>query len=273
MSQGLNSPHTSDYVIFAIIGFVGILFFFLIANMFNQEQYPITENVYPTDVLFIILPLIVMGIGIILSVKYKFKGNHGKAWVFFTLAIMAWFVAEITFSYDVEVDPQDISTLTSDIFFIVGYPLFFTFSIFYLKPRTKIISKNMIIGAIIVSIIFVVPTLYMAVDTDDKLSNFEVLLNGIYPVLDAIIIVPLIITVTLFFKGRIGLLWLLILMGVFTMVLADTIYLTELIDDSYGVGDLVDVLYLWSYVLYGLGAWSFIRTYRESTKQDSSVRV
>lgn len=273
MSHILNSPHTTDYVVFSVIGFVGIFFFFMIANALNQELYPIAENWYATDILFIILPVLVIILGIVLSIEYKFKGNHGKAWIFFTLAIMAWFGGELTFSYDTEVDPQDISTLTADIFYIIGYPLFFTFTIFYLKARSKIISKNMIFGAIAVSVIFAVPTLYLTVGIDDELSDFEVLLYGAYPILDALLLAPSIIAVSLFFRGRVGLLWLLIMLATFTDVAADTIYLTEAIDDSYGVGNLVDVLYLWSYVLYGLGAWSFIRTYRDSMKQGSSPRV
>lgn len=271
MSHILNSSHKTDYVVFAVLGFVGILFFFIVANVFNQEQYPITENLYPTDILFIILPSIVIILGIILNIQYKFKGNPGKAWIFFTLAIMVWFAGEMTYSYDTEADPQNISTLTADIFWILGYPLFFIFTIFYLRARSKIISKNMIIGATIISVVFAIPSLYLTIGVDDELSDFEVLLYGTYPVLDALILAPSIIAVSLFFRGRVGLLWLLIMMGTFTDVIADTIYLTEAIEGNYEVGNLVDVLYLWFYVLTGLGAWSFIRTYRDSIKTNQQV--
>lgn len=263
-----RSSRIIDNVIFAIFGFAGILLFFLIVNAFDLEEYPIIEDMYATDILFIILPVIAIILGIILSVEYRFKGNHGKAWVFFTLAITIWFVGELTYSYDTEVDPQDVSTLTSDIFYISGYPLFFIFTIFYLKSRSKIISKKMIIGAVILSTTFAIPSLYLTIGIDDELSDFEILLYGTYPLLAALLLVPSIIAVSLFFRGHVGLLWLLMMMGTFTDVIADTLYLTEAIEGNYGVGNLIDVFYLWSYVFYALGAWSFIRTYRDTVKQN-----
>ncbi|WP_428324710.1 hypothetical protein [Nitrosopumilus sp.] len=265
-----NSSRIIDNVIFAIFGFAGILLFFLVVNAFDLEEYPIIENMYATDILFIILPVIAIILGVILSVEYRFKGNHGKAWIFFTVAITIWFAGELTYSYDTEVDPQDISTLTSDIFYISGYPIFFVFTIFYLKSRSKIISRKTIVGAVILSATFGIPTLYLTIGIDDELSDFEVLLYGTYPLLATLLLVPSIIAASLFFRGHVGLLWLLMMMGAFTDVIADTLYLTQEIEGSYGAGNLIDVFYLWSYVFYSLGAWSFIKTYRDAIKKNQT---
>lgn len=268
MVKTQKSSRIIDNVIFAIFGFAGILLFFLIVNAFGLEEYPIIEDMYATDILFIILPVIAIILGVILSIEYRFKGNHGKAWIFFTLAIAIWFIGESTYSYDTEVDPQDISTLTSDIFYISGYPLFFIFTIFYLKSRSKMISRKTIAVAVILSATFAIPTLYLAIGIDEELSDFEVLLYGTYPLLNSLLLVPSIIAVSLFFRGHVGLLWLLMMMGIFTDIIANTIYLIQEIEGSYGVGNMVDVFFLWAYVFYSLGAWSFIKTYRDTIKQN-----
>lgn len=271
MSQTSHFQQITEYITFAIVGFVGIAIIFGLGITFDQEQYPIIEDWYFTDILFIVLPAVVLALGVFLLFKYQFRGSHGKAWLFFVLAIASWYVGELTYSYEVEVDPSDISTLTADIFWIIGYPLFFAFTVFFLKPRKKVISKKIIISATIVSLIFLVPSLYLTVGIDDELDDFEVFLYGLYPVLDGIILVPSIIVVILFFRGQVNLLWILILLATFTDIAADTLYLDLELADAYGVGHPIDILYLWSYVLYALGTWSFIRTFRDTMKPEKQI--
>ena len=269
--MSLNPPHSTKYLFFAILGLVGLSIIFWIASIFNQEQYPISETMYPTDILYIILPTLVIILGTFLSIKNRFKGNHGKAWIFFTLAMVSFLVAESTYSYDSELDLENISTLTSDIFYLLSYPLLLTFTIFYLKPRRRIISKNIIVTASLISVIFVIPSLYFTIGIDDELSGIETAVYGFYPILSGIILVPSIIAVILFFRGKVNLLWTLVLLATFTTIAADTIYLTIEIGDSYDIGNPVDILFLWSYVLYALGVWSYIRLYKTSTQKENSV--
>lgn len=127
---------------FLKISLIAIVTLFIFGNILNQEEYPITENMYPLDTLFVIIPVIVIILGVILSVIYKGNGNQGKAWILFTISILIWFIGEMTFAYDYEYDIENLSTLTSDIFYILGYPIFFAFTIFYLRPRKKVISKK-----------------------------------------------------------------------------------------------------------------------------------
>jgi len=266
MSSISNTHQLAEYLIFAFAGFAGITIIFGFGIFFDQENNLFIGDLYLTDILFIILPVIVIGLGMFLLFKSRLRGNHGKAWLFFVLAISSWYVGELTFSYDVELDPSDISTLTADIFWILGYPLFFTFTIFFLKPRKNIISKKIIISATIASLIFLVPSLHITVGVYEELDDFEVLLYGIYPVLDSIILIPSIIAVILFYRGQVNLLWILILLATFTDITADTLYLSFELDDSYQVGHPIDILFLWSYVFYALGVWSFIRTFNMSEK-------
>lgn len=264
--MSLISWDSTKYFIYAIFGLIGLCTIFGLAFIFNQEQYSITENLYPTDILFIVLPAAAIIFGIYLSIKNRFKGNHGKAWFFFTLALSSWLIAELTYSYNSEIDIEDFSTLISDIFYMLGYPLFLTFTFFYLKPRRQIISKNLIVVASLASMVFVIPSIYFTIGIEDELSPIETVLYGLYPILDGIILVPSIIAVVLFFRGQVNLLWIMLLLGTFTMFIADSVYLILEINHSYQLGNFVDVLFLWSYVFYALGVWSYIQIYKNSTK-------
>ncbi len=172
-----------------------------------------------SGILFIIIPAIAIILGIILSVVYKGSGSHGKTWILFTIALLIWFVGETTFEYDYEYDIEDISTLTSDIFYILGYPIFSAFTILYLKPRKNVISKNMILVAILVSTTFVIPTLYLTFEGGEELDNLTAFLYTIYPILDGIILAPSIIAVILFFRGQVNFLWTLVLLATLSDIL------------------------------------------------------
>lgn len=251
---------------FLVASLLAIVTIFVISNLANQEQYPITENIYVTDILFVLIPIIVIILGIILSVIYKGSGSHGKAWILFTISVLIWFVGETTFEYDYEYDIEDISTLTSDIFWILGYPIFFAFTILYLKPRKKAISKNMVLAAILVSVVFVIPTLYFTFEGEEELDSLTVFLYAIYPILDGLILAPSIIAVILFFRGQVNFLWTLVLLATLSDILADTLYIIFAVEESYYPGHPVDILYLFSYTLYAFGVYSHIKLYKNPSK-------
>lgn len=248
-----------------IFSFIAVVVIFLIGNIINQEQFPITEDIFMTDLLFVVTPIMVIVLGGILVLRYGIKGNHSIAWIFFTLAFASWFAGEMTYSYEQEYDFEDISTFTSEFFFIAGYPLFFAFTMFYLRPRKRVISKNIILISSLVGVALVIPTLYVTFDVGDEiLSDIEIALFAMYPILDAIILVPSIIAVVLFFRGQVNLLWTMVLFGTIFLVMADTSYLVFLVEENYYPGHPLDILYIWSYILFALGAYSHIKLYKKS---------
>ena len=255
---------------FVLLGIVGI---FIIANMFGLKNYPLVDDWYPIDILFIIFPAIAVIFGVIISIKYKGKGNHGKAWIFFTLAVLAWYIGELEHSYEDEYSRDDISTLTSDIFYILGYPLFFAFTIFYLKPRRDIISKKMIFLSSVFALALVAPSLHYTFDVTEEVYEDEFFwLYSIYPILDGIILAPSFVAVFLFFRGKVNLLWTLILLGTLIDVGADTLFIGIEADDSYYPGHPIDILYLSTYVLYIFGVYSHLTIYKKSSTVKDSPR-
>jgi len=250
-----------------ILSLIGVVIIFVIGNILNQDEYPIIEDIYPVDLLFIITPITVIFLGTILVLRYGIHGDHGIAWILFTLAFSCWFIAEATFDYEVEYSLENISSFTADIFWISGYPLFLGFTILYLKPRKKIITKKIILYSSIASLTLLIPTIYLAVDTEEikSLNDIEIFLFVMYPILNAIILVPAIIATALFFKGEVNLLWTMIMFGTIFLLMADTSYLIFLAEEDYYPGHPLDILYIWSYIFYAFGAHSHIKLYKKDT--------
>jgi hypothetical protein len=260
MKTRLDTLENKNYLVLALVGVVVI---FLVGNIVNQEEFPIAENLYMTDLLFIIFPGIVVAFGLMLVFRYGLRGSHGISWVLFTLAIASWYVGDTTYEYDYKYDLEDLSTLTSDFFYIIGYPLFLGFTIFYLKPRKRIISKKMILASSLASILFVIPTLYVTFNGEYQLDELTIFLYAIYPILDGVILIPSIIATFLFFRGQVNLLWSLILIATILFIIADTSYLVFSVEETYYPGHPIDILFVWPYILYAFGALSHIRLYKK----------
>lgn len=246
---------------------IGIIF--LVANLLDQENYPLTEIWYPTDLLYVTIPAIAIIFGSILSVRYGGRGSHGKAWIILTLAVACWYIAENTYVYDNEYENANLSTYTSEIFFLIGYPLFFVFGVFYLKPRKKIISKKIILTTTIVSLALVIPSLYITFDLEgEELGAADVVITALYPILDGVILAPAIIGVMLFFRGQVNLLWTLMMFGLVCHVVGDTFYLGSYIDDSYYPGHFSDMLFVWGYTLFTFGFYSHLKLYKKESSHN-----
>lgn len=261
MKTGYEILSEQKFLLYSIIA---IGFIFLAANLFEQENYPVIKNWYVTDILYFIIPALGILLGALVSIKYRGQGNHGKAWILLTLAMVSWYAAELTFVYNNEYDVADITTFTSDVFYILGYPLLFGFGIFYLKARKKIISKQMILTLSAISLALLIPSLYISFAAEEEqLETIEIFLTIIYPILDSFILIPALIGVVLFLRGQVNILWALMIIGILSFVAGDTLYMISYIDDSYYPGHISDMFFQWGYVLFVFSFYNYFKIYKK----------
>ena len=255
MQTNLEKLQTKKFLFFSLLatGFI-----MLIANLVGHEVTTIT-----TDLLYVPVPGALVVLSIIISTRFRVKGDHGKAWILFIGLAASWFIAEqiwIVYELIYHLDPFPSM---ADFFYIAGYPFLFSFLLYYLKPLKTAISKKMLLYASLVSITLLIPSLYMAYDTDSKISIFERLLALSYPIADSIVLVPALIGVILFFKGEVNFLWTLMCLAIILNVVADTGFLITSMDDSYYTGHPIDMLYLWAYILFSFGVYSHIQIFKK----------
>jgi hypothetical protein len=214
-----------------------------------------------TDLLFIPVPGALIILSIIIALRFRGSGKHGNAWIIFTIFAISWFTAEqiwLVYELIYEIDPWPS---VADFFYLSGYPLLFAFSILYLLPVRKAISKKLVISSLLITGALLIPTFTLAYQTNSSENDFEVALAASYPVLDALLLCPALIGVTLFFKGKVNFLWSLICLAMVLNVTADTGFLMLSMNDSYYTGHPIDLLYLWAYLLFAFGVYSHIRIF------------
>src|SRR5260370_1287652 len=80
----------------------------------------------------------------------------------------------------------------------------------------------------------------------------------------SIVLIPSMIGVALFFKGKVNFLWSLLLIVMIFEVVADTAFQYFSLDNSYYTGHPVDILFLWSYLLFSFGLYDHIKIFKKS---------
>lgn len=223
-----------------------------------------------TDLMYIHVTGGLVILALILAVRFRLKGSHGRAWALFLASMASWFIAETLWAvYELVYHTNPFPSL-ADVFYIAGYPFMLLFLINYLRPVKKAITRKMLVSAISISIVMAIPGIYMAYSFDPKVSLLENIIATTYPIADAIIFVPAIIGISLFFRGEVNFTWTLICIGIVCSFLGDMGFQFAQFTNTYYTGHPVDVVLLWSYILYAFGAYDHIKIFGKNIDRKSN---
>lgn len=243
----MKSVYVTKEKNYLIASLAAVAFVILFSNILDKSIAIIVGNwMYtPITLIFVIL-------SIKITIRNRLVGNLGKGWFSFSIAAICWFVAEhIWIVYD-QIYHLDPFPSEADIFYSAGYPFFFVFFVLYLKPMYKAISKKMIFHASLISLFLLFVSLSVNYEGSD-LTDIEFVVGTLYPIFDVVVLIPVILGLFLFFKGKVSLLWALMLFGVLSLIVADVLFLFLNLNSSYYTGHPVEILFLWSYVLFIFG--------------------
>ncbi|HJT10179.1 MAG TPA: hypothetical protein VJ771_05290 [Candidatus Nitrosotalea sp.] len=236
----------------------------LVSELIGKE----TATVF-TDWLFEPIACAIVVLAIISAKKHGIKGNHGKAWISFAIFSVLWFIAETVWTVLELFYHQKPFPSLADAFYMAAYPAYFIFVILYLKPFKNGITKKMTTAAILFGVAVLVPNLYMAFDNNTGEDHLSIVLGALYPVADVIVLVPAIIGMMLFFGGKVNFMWSLMFLGIISEVIADTGFQYFSLDNSIYTGHPIDILFLWSYILFSFGVYDHIKVFKTEQKSYS----
>jgi len=235
----------------------------LVANLFGEKSATLVGNLLyvPIAGTFVVIAVWVFS-------RFGLGGTYGKAWLFFVIFAILWFVANMIWAFYELVLETDPYPSIADAFWLAGYPFIFIFLGLYLKPFRKSISKKIITISIIIPLILVGVTLFVTLEAEKENQFFLFLLTASYPILDALILVPSIIGITLFLKGEINLLWSLISIGTLSVALADIGFFVTQYNFTYYTGHPIEIFFYWSFIFYIFGVYAHLKIFRVQEKKD-----
>jgi hypothetical protein len=254
MQTHLDSLLTKKYLLAALVASATTN---LVSNLFGKDHAILVGNFsyVPITGSLLVLSLLIIK-------RYGMSGQHAIAWVSFGGYAISSFIAEMLWMVQEVYLKTDPFPSTPDIFYLVSYPFLLMFFIAYFQPVRNAVTKKMLAGSIMFSAGILAISLYFTIETGSDQPLFEVALAAIYPMFDAIVIIPAIVGVSLFFKGKVNLMWTLFCLGIILLFVADTAFLLAQNEDTYYTGNPMEILFLWNYILLSFGIYNHLVMFR-----------
>lgn len=264
MQTGLDAVTTKKYLILALAVCASVN---LISNFIGNDA-----AIFVGNVMYIPIAGAFLIVSVLMISRFGMSGNIGLAWVSFGGYAISWFIAEMLWIVQelyLKIDPFPSS---ADIFYLVGYPFLLMFFIAYLQPVRHAITKKMLIVASSVAIGVLVPSLYISIEPSESPDLLQYILSVIYPTFDAVLIIPALLGVSLFFKGQVNFTWTLICMGTISVFVADTAFLFAQSGDSYYTGNPMEIMFYWNYILLTFGVCGHMKLFQRSKQGTAQYR-
>jgi signal transduction histidine kinase len=100
--------------------------------------------------------------------------------------------------------------------------------------------------------------LIITFEANSEVALIEVAIAMMYPIVDAILLVPAIIAILVSVQAKKNSFWIMILIGIIIFIVGDDLFLILVINDQYYDGNPVDVLWLTSYVIWSFTIYNLI---------------
>ena len=255
METDLQQIRIARVLIISLL-FIGLTV--MVANFLGKNVATVT-----TDFLFLPIAGCLFVLAVIILIRFKVKGQLGRAYLFFACFAASWFAAEVVWSISEIFDHLNPFPSLDDFLYLFGYPFLILFSFYYLRPVETAVSKKILAYAALATTTFIVPTFYVMYSYNHNATFNEIIWAGIYPLTDAVLLFPAVIGMMLFFKGNVSLLWSLMFFAILLNITADSGFFYLHVDRSYYSGNPIDIFYLWSYVLFSFGLYSHIKLFKK----------
>jgi hypothetical protein len=167
-------------------------------------------------------------LSIMIAYRQKLSGLHGKTYAAFALGLGLWFAAEIVQTYyEIGIDDEVPFPSIADALWLIGYVplgyhLFATYRFFNrsAKPHSLVIVIATTAG--IFGSFVPITILSSSLITENLL---ELLVNVMYPTLDAVLIVPAIMMFSILRKGRLtSIPWVFLSASILIIAVADSAF-------------------------------------------------
>ena len=233
-------------IISLIITLASFTILYQLRPFVNDEQFMWIS--IPT---YAIVPGILTVYAAILTIKlFKQKHFQAKAFLFFTFGAAFWFIAEQIWQMYDHVWEGNPFPSEADIFYVAAYPCHILFILISLKPILKSINRNVWFFAAALSFSFLIPSVLAAYDDIGGDEAYAASIALAYPIMSSIQLIPAIVGVMYLAKKPSNLSWMLILFGFILYNVSDTYFLFAELDGSYFDGHPVDLLYVYSFLLF-----------------------
>ncbi|AFS81897.1 sensor histidine kinase [Candidatus Nitrosopumilus sediminis] len=249
MSESILKTNLIDnkrILIWLIVTLVGFTILYQLRPFLDDDQF-----MWISIPAYAILPALMASFAMFIAVKlHKQKNPNAKAFVFFALGSVFWFIAEQLWQLYDHVWQGDPFPSEADIFYIASYPCYVIFLLIHLKPTLKSVNRNVWLFAIALSFSFLIPSIMAAYEDMQGEDLFSTSIALAYPILSSVQLVPAIVGIMYLVKKSSHVFWVLIIIGFIMYNIADTYFLFAELDGTYYDGHPVDLIFVYGFIFF-----------------------
>jgi len=145
----------------------------------------------------------------------------------------------------------------ADAFWLAGYGALFIFFAKNLLHFKKLVSKSLTVFAVGVSVIFLIPGIFVAFQLGAEENTLGLITTLSYPVSDAIIMIPLSLGMIVFLKGVKNISWVFLFLATSAFMIGDFVYPYYELDGTYGAGHPIDMTWIFGYLFFIFAVLTF----------------
>jgi len=242
-------------------------FYLLVWALWNGEEWAVNATYIPYDGSIVIATLVVLTV-----VKfYGLTGFEGRVWLILGVGMCLWLSAELIAGLDQLSMSLGSAGLSDEVFKITDY-LFLTGYVFvilafaYKAMYAKLAFEPRKVAAIVIVVLaFAVPAgLWVAGPTmaSEDISGFDKFVNITYVTLD-IVLLGLATIIALYWGAQVSKGWHIISAAILVMTIADIGYAALDWQGIYFDGNFIELAWIASYLLFGLGAYYQMKIHKE----------
>lgn len=236
-------------------------------TLLYQFQFFLTPDQFSwiSIISYAVIPAAAVFVSIMLLLTQRKNNQNVKPVLYLIAGLSSWFVAEqiwTFYEYFFKINPFPS---IADIFYLVAYPFIFVFLFSFLNQHKKNITNKMWIFSICISLVFLIPVFIATTNTDENSHLFDIVIAALYPAVDEILLIPVLIGVLLLFKKNDNF-FFFALSAVVATVVADVLFFMLTTVGQYYNGHPVDIIYLYSYLLFIFGIYGYNQEQKELFK-------
>jgi hypothetical protein len=177
-----------------------------------------------------------------------------KVWLLIGIGMLAYFVGGIFFGYTELVLKEEPDVSIGDIFFVLTYLCLGTGMVLALFSRRINLEAWQWLTVVLVGGLGTFLAWWISQQQQTSSNQLAMILNWFYIVSDVVLLIIATIMLLAFWGGKVSLSWRMIAAAAFSLYIADMWFGYAKDLPNYQSGDILEVFWVFSGVLFGMGA-------------------
>jgi hypothetical protein len=212
------------------------------------------EKNFSSDTALVVSSGVGLAFGIVVVIRQKLDGLHGKTYTALVVGLAFWFIAEVTWAvYEIGMGIEAPFPSLADAFWLLGYVFFAyhlyrTYKFFNKTFHPRMPTATALGVSALMAVLFLITTYPLEMPSSDDLLSFVI--TTTYLIADAVLIIPAVVILSSLWRGKLtSTPWILLSLSLLLVAVADSGFSYSISQEHEEHLWIWDILYTAGYIL------------------------